>query len=55
MTVGRKCDICGSDLYDTIINFGENLPEIPLQRAWEVYQQHQKISFDFKLDMNNCQ
>jgi NAD-dependent SIR2 family protein deacetylase len=32
---GRKCDVCGSELYDTIINFGENLPKIPLQRAWE--------------------
>lgn len=24
---GRKCENCGGMLYDTIINFSENLPE----------------------------
>ncbi|VUC32983.1 unnamed protein product [Clonostachys rosea] len=28
----RKC-VCGDDLHDTIINFGESLPEIPLDLA----------------------
>jgi len=31
---GRKCDpVCGGNLYDTIINFGEHLPEKPLADA----------------------
>ncbi|KAK0653038.1 NAD-dependent deacetylase sirtuin-7 [Cercophora newfieldiana] len=32
---GRKCDACGGNLYDTIINFGEYLPEKPLADARE--------------------
>lgn len=32
---GRKCDDCGGDLLDSIINFSENLPQIPLERAIE--------------------
>jgi len=33
----RKCAVpgCNGELVDSIINFGENLPEIPLDRAWE--------------------
>lgn len=31
---GRKC-ICGGDLYDSIINFGENLPEKELNAGFE--------------------
>jgi NAD-dependent SIR2 family protein deacetylase len=27
---GRKCQNCGGELYDSIINFGENLPD------WEI-------------------
>ena len=27
---GRKCENCGGDLFDSIINFGEDLPEIEL-------------------------
>jgi len=30
---GRKCGSCGGNLYDTIINFGEFLPEKPLADA----------------------
>ncbi|KAM0214109.1 hypothetical protein ACHAQI_003730 [Fusarium lateritium] len=30
---GRKCAICGGNLHDTIINFGEDLPEEPLKLA----------------------
>ncbi|KAM0244943.1 hypothetical protein ACHAP5_005850 [Fusarium lateritium] len=30
---GRKCAICGGNLHDTIINFGEYLPEEPLKLA----------------------
>ncbi|KAH6667051.1 NAD-dependent deacetylase sirtuin-7 [Plectosphaerella plurivora] len=30
---GRKCADCDGDLHDTIINFGEYLPEQPLERA----------------------
>jgi len=34
---GRKCSVigCGGELHDSIINFGENLPKIPLQKAVE--------------------
>ncbi|KAH6886319.1 DHS-like NAD/FAD-binding domain-containing protein [Thelonectria olida] len=32
---GRKCTVCGGDLHDSIINFGESLPGIPLKRAFE--------------------
>ncbi|KAH7354011.1 NAD-dependent deacetylase sirtuin-7 [Plectosphaerella cucumerina] len=32
---GRKCAACDGDLHDTIINFGEFLPEAPLERARE--------------------
>ena len=32
---GRKCDVCGHNLHDTIINFGENLPEVPLRKGFE--------------------
>lgn len=34
---GRICSVpkCGGELQDTIINFGENLPEVPLQRGWD--------------------
>lgn len=31
---GRKC-ACGGDLYDSIINFGENLPEKELNNGFE--------------------
>lgn len=31
---GRKC-ICGGDLFDSIINFGENLPEKDLDDGFE--------------------
>lgn len=30
---GRKCAICGGTLLDSIINFGEDLPEADFQRA----------------------
>lgn len=30
---GRKCAVCGGVLYDTIINFGEDLPAKDLKRA----------------------
>ncbi|KAK5662255.1 hypothetical protein OQA88_8160 [Cercophora sp. LCS_1] len=32
---GRKCAVaaCGGNLYDTIVNFGENLPLIPIEDA----------------------
>jgi len=30
---GRKCDDCGSHLIDSIINFGENLPQNELEKA----------------------
>jgi hypothetical protein len=36
---GRKCDICGDELHDTIINFGENLPEVPLRKGWKASEQ----------------
>ncbi|KAJ0114160.1 NAD-dependent deacetylase sirtuin-7 [Diaporthe amygdali] len=32
---GRKCAICGGILLDSIINFGEPLPEADLQRAFD--------------------
>lgn len=34
---GRKCDNprCGGDLYDSVINFGENLKEEVLNGGWE--------------------
>ncbi|KAI0164133.1 NAD-dependent deacetylase sirtuin-7 [Xylariaceae sp. FL1272] len=32
---GRKCAVCGGDLLDTIINFGENLWEEPIRLARE--------------------
>jgi len=31
----RKCENCGGTLYDTIINFGESLPEKELKAGWE--------------------
>ena len=31
---GRKCENCGGDLFDSIINFGENLPEIELTNGF---------------------
>lgn len=31
---GRKC-VCGGDLFDSIINFGENLPEKDLDDGFE--------------------
>lgn len=31
---GRKC-VCGGDLYDSIINFGENLPEKALEDGFQ--------------------
>lgn len=35
-STGRYCPVpnCGGELHDTIINFGENLPEIPLTKAF---------------------
>jgi hypothetical protein len=39
-------------LYDTIINFGENLPETPLQRAWEVCRNFKKYPFFFEKSKN---
>eukprot|EP01138_Halocafeteria_seosinensis_P001407 gb/GECG01001443.1/.p1 GENE.gb/GECG01001443.1/~~gb/GECG01001443.1/.p1 ORF type:complete len:358 (+),score=31.43 gb/GECG01001443.1/:1-1074(+) len=30
---GRKCEKCGSELHDSIVNFGENLPEDDIERA----------------------
>jgi hypothetical protein len=30
---GRKCAICGGDLHDSIINFGEDLPAAPMEKA----------------------
>lgn len=30
---GRKCGVCGGVLQDTIINFGESLPQMPLLQA----------------------
>ncbi|OBT50567.1 hypothetical protein VE04_09727 [Pseudogymnoascus sp. 24MN13] len=35
---GRKCAICSGVLLDSIINFGENLPIVALQRAFEEAQ-----------------
>jgi len=32
---GRRCLKCGGLLQDTIINFGENLPPVPLQKAYD--------------------
>ncbi|KAH7129477.1 DHS-like NAD/FAD-binding domain-containing protein [Dactylonectria estremocensis] len=32
---GRKCALCDGPLLDSIINFGEPLPEVPLQRAFD--------------------
>jgi len=32
---GRKCENCGGMLYDTIINFGESLPEAEIQNGFE--------------------
>lgn len=32
---GRHCTLCGGELLDSIINFGESLPRKPLQRAFE--------------------
>ena len=37
---GRKCARCGGVLHDSIVNFGESLPDEPLQRAFD----HAKIS-----------
>lgn len=31
---GRKCVVCGGTLLDSIINFGEDLPEVDFQRAY---------------------
>jgi len=30
---GRKCDMCNNPLYDSIINFGENLPQGELEKT----------------------
>lgn len=32
---GRTCVACGGDLHDTIINFSETLPKVPLKRGFE--------------------
>eukprot|EP01114_Cavostelium_apophysatum_P020497 TRINITY_DN6888_c0_g1_i1.p1 TRINITY_DN6888_c0_g1~~TRINITY_DN6888_c0_g1_i1.p1 ORF type:complete len:371 (+),score=59.41 TRINITY_DN6888_c0_g1_i1:125-1237(+) len=32
---GKNCPKCGGKLHDTIINFGESLPHVPLQRAYD--------------------
>lgn len=32
---GRKCAVCGGILLDSIINFGEDLPEADFQRAYD--------------------
>ena len=32
---GRKCESCGGDLLDTIVNFGENLPEREINLGFE--------------------
>lgn len=32
---GRKCAVCGGDLHDTIINFGESLPDRDLDMAFD--------------------
>jgi len=32
---GRMCESCGKEMYDTIINFGENLPEKELTNGFE--------------------
>ncbi|KAL1845387.1 hypothetical protein Daus18300_014552 [Diaporthe australafricana] len=32
---GRKCAVCGGILLDSIINFGEDLPEVDFQRAYD--------------------
>jgi len=32
---GRKCAKCGGDLLDTVVNFNESLPQVPLQKAFE--------------------
>jgi NAD-dependent SIR2 family protein deacetylase len=36
---GRKCNKCGGDLYDSIINFKENLPEKALKDGFEHAEQ----------------
>lgn len=36
---GRKCELCGGPLKDTIINFGENLPRDQLEKAYQVSQE----------------
>mmetsp|Transcript_52433 Transcript_52433/g.60235 ORF Transcript_52433/g.60235 Transcript_52433/m.60235 type:complete len:400 (+) Transcript_52433:50-1249(+) len=36
---GRKCESCGGMLYDTIINFGENLPEKELENGFNHSQE----------------
>ena len=35
---GRKCESCGGMLYDTIINFGENLPKKALEDGFDQSQ-----------------
>ena len=36
-TTSRKCDnpACNGQLNDSIINFGENLPEVELEKAFD--------------------
>lgn len=33
---GRRCPLCGGDLHDSIVNFGEPLPALPFSRAMEL-------------------
>ena len=33
-TTGRNCDSCGGKLLDSIVNFGENLPQEALDSAY---------------------
>lgn len=36
---GRKCELCGGPLKDTIINFSESLPRDQLEKAYQVSQE----------------
>ncbi len=35
---GRKCESCGNELFDTIVNFGEQLPERDIDLGFELSQ-----------------